>query len=103
MVMMNYMPGESQELGIKLDDMYGKDFTITGARYSYKGHFGKLLQTGEALVDGKTVYAPLTSTIVGFDQVVTFIVTIQSDTAGQEVSTVRQDLIVNSLANAVGK
>jgi len=95
--MRNYLLGACQELRHKISDIYGFDFKITSARYSYKDCRGKLLQSGEATVEGKTVYVALTPTVVGFDQIVTFIVTIQLDNAGHHVATVREDVIVNAL------
>jgi len=97
LAMRNYLLGECQELRHKISDIYGLDFTITSAQYSFKNYFGKLLQSGEAAVEGKTVYAALTPTVVGFDYIVTFIVTIQLDNASQDVATVREDVIVNAL------
>jgi hypothetical protein len=93
--MRNFLLGEKKELGIKINAASGVDFKITGARYEYFDRRGNLLGSGEATVEGRTVYTELTPTVLGWEQYVTFIVTIQSDDERYGTETVRQDVVVN--------
>ncbi len=93
--MRNFIIGESKELGIKVKAVDGEDFSITGATYEYKDRSGNLLETGEATVDDKMVYTELTPTVVGFDQIVTFKVTLKPVDVTKNPETVKADVIVN--------
>ncbi len=95
--MRNFILGESKELGIKVRAADGEDFTITGATYEYKDKSGNLFETGEATVEDKMVYTELTPTAVGFDQIVTFKVTLKSVDVAKNPETVKANVIVNVL------
>jgi len=93
--MRNFIIGESKELGIKVKAADGEDFSITAATYEYKDRSGNLLETGEATVEDKMVYTELTPTVVGFDQIVTFKVTLKPVDVTKNPETVKADVIVN--------
>ncbi len=93
--MRNFLLGETKELGIKMSGADGVAFKILEARYEYKNHLGEILASGEAIVEDKAIYTNLTPTELGFNQVCTFIVKVQSDNKEKGIEQVRQDITVN--------
>jgi len=93
--MRNFLLGETKELGIKINAASGEGFKITKARYEYYDRRENLLGSGEATIEGRTVYTVLTPTVLGWEQYVTFFVTVESDDERYGTETVRQDVVVN--------